>query len=209
MAQHTSATDWPAFAASSDSTSRSLVERVKAREPEAWGRLARLYGPLIYRWCREAGLQRADAADIAQEVFQTVAVKVPTFRGDRPGDSFRGWLYAIARNKIGNHFARLRGSPRAKGGTVGQERMLEIPVSPYLPPDSEVALEFNLLSHGALALIRGEFEERTWEGFWLVAAEGRVPADVADRLGITLAAVYKAKSRVLCRLRQQLDVPAT
>ena len=64
--------------------------------------------------------------------------------------------------------------------------------------------EDGLLAHRALELVRAEFEDRTWQAFWRVAAEGRPPADIADELGMTLHAVYKAKSRVLCRLRREL-----
>jgi RNA polymerase sigma-70 factor, ECF subfamily len=56
-----------------------------------------------------------------------------------------------------------------------------------------------------MELVRGEFEERTWLAFWRVTAEEKPPAVVAEELGMTLQAVYKAKSRVLCRLRQELD----
>jgi RNA polymerase sigma-70 factor (ECF subfamily) len=205
MAENDSTVDWSKATASGHSTSASLLQRVKAREPEAWQAFVRLYGPLVYRWCRRAGLQAADAADVAQDVFRTVAAKVSEFHSDRAGGSFRGWLYAITRNKLGNHFGRLKGRPQAKGGTPAQQQMLAVPIPASSPPESEEAVDLHLLSHRALAQIRGEFEDRTWQAFWRVTAEGHAPADVAHDLGMTLAAVYKAKSRVLCRLRRQLD----
>ncbi len=208
MAQDDNTADWSESVAP-DATSPSLLTGVKAKKPEAWRRLVRLYGPLIYRWCRRAGMQAADAADIAQEVFRTVSLKVPDFHGNQPGDSFRGWLRTITRNKIGNHLGRLKGRPQAKGGSGAQERLLEIPEPAAPAQANEGSCELNLLAHGALTLIRSEFEEHTWQAFWCVLAEGRLPADVAQDLGMTLSAVYKAKSRVLCRLRQQLDGPWT
>ena len=54
-------------------TSVSLVDRLKWDDPEGWRRHVRLYGPLIYRWCRRGRLQPEDAADVVQEVFRTVA----------------------------------------------------------------------------------------------------------------------------------------
>jgi RNA polymerase sigma-70 factor (ECF subfamily) len=62
-----------------------------------------------------------------------------------------------------------------------------------------------ILSRRAVELVRAEFEQHTWEAWWKVAVEGRLPADVAAEMGMSLAAVYKAKSRVLLRLRQELD----
>jgi len=74
------------------STASSLLERVKLRQPGAWERLVDLYGPLIYRWCRRLGLAADDGPDVVQEVFAAAAAQLPSFRRDRPGDSFRGWL---------------------------------------------------------------------------------------------------------------------
>ena len=56
----------------------------------------------------------------------------------------------------------------------------------------------------ALALIRGEFEERTWGAFWRTAVEGRAAKDVGAELGLSAGAVRVAKSRVLHRLREEL-----
>lgn len=87
----------PSFSSNSrdpatESTSPSLVERVRANEPDAWRAFVAIYGPLIYRWCRLPGVPRNDAPDVAQEVFRTVASQVAGFRRSQPGDSFRGWL---------------------------------------------------------------------------------------------------------------------
>ena len=97
-----------------DVTSTSLLGRAKAGEGEAWSRLVELYAPLLYEWSRRNGLQADDAADVAQDVFATVARKLDSFRRDRPGDSFRGWLWTIARNKINDHFRRLKGHAKAR-----------------------------------------------------------------------------------------------
>ena len=56
-----------------------------------------------------------------------------------------------------------------------------------------------------MELARAEFEDRTWQAFWRITAEGEFPADVAKGLGMSLQAVQKAKSRVLCRLRREID----
>jgi RNA polymerase sigma-70 factor (ECF subfamily) len=62
----------------------------------------------------------------------------------------------------------------------------------------------SLIYRRALDLVRAEFENRTWEAFWNTTVDGRPPRDVAADLGMTVLAVYKAKSRVLRRLRQEL-----
>src|SRR2546425_622239 len=92
--------------AAPQSTSSSLLERVKARDADGWRRLVRLYSPMVFDWCRQRGLQSEDAADVLQEVFQAVFQHVADFRRDRPGDSFRGWLWTITQNKLHDHFRR-------------------------------------------------------------------------------------------------------
>src|SRR5262245_59054250 len=48
------------------------------------------------------------------------------------------------------------------------------------------------------------FEERTWQAFWRAAVDGQAPAVIAEDLDVTPAAVRKARSRVLHRLRQEV-----
>jgi RNA polymerase sigma-70 factor, ECF subfamily len=183
-------------------TSLSLLERLKIHDADGWRRLVHLYGPLLYRWCRRWQLSPEDAADVSQEVFRTVLARIADFRRESPGDSFRGWLWTITRNKIGDHFRRQERQPHGKGGTDAQLHLLELPEQ--LPLDEENAADTTLLVQRALELIRPEFEERTWRAFWRAAIEGHAPKDIAADLGVTPDAVRMAKSRVLRRLRIEL-----
>ena len=182
------------------SMSVSLIARLRDQDGDAWQRLVKLYGPLVYRWCREAGLQANDATDVGQEVFRAVATSIDRFRRDRPGDSFRGWLWTIMKNKVRDHFRGLASRPEATGGTDAYQQFQQLPDSPSEVSDADRA---SGVSRRALDLIRSEFESRTWEAFWGVAVGRGKPADVAADLGMTVAAVYMAKSRVLRRLREE------
>ena len=62
---------------------------------------------------------------------------------------------------------------------------------------SEAAAGVRSLYHRALELIHAQVEERTWQAFWRVVVEDRRPADVAAELGLSVNAVYLARSRVL------------
>src|SRR5262245_54299739 len=84
----------------SSATSRSLLDRVRTNDAAAWDRLVALYAPLVFHWCRRWDLQHQDAADILQDVFQAVATHIAQFRKEREGDTFRGWLRTITRNKV-------------------------------------------------------------------------------------------------------------
>jgi RNA polymerase sigma-70 factor (ECF subfamily) len=114
------------------STSSSLLERVKSNDPTAWQRLVEVYGPLVYRWSRDSGLQGADAKDIAQEVFTVLTRKMGDFRRDRPGDSFRAWLKTITLNKIRDYGRKQGREAKAAGGTEAQQKLAQIP-EPALP----------------------------------------------------------------------------
>jgi len=194
----------PPISAVSEATSSSLLERVKTQDALAWRRLLALYGPLVYHWARQSRLQDQDASDIVQEVFRNVATHIGSFRRDRAGDSFRGWLWMITRNKIRDHYRAAATRPEAVGGSEVREQLEQLPESSPDGPYMEGPEADTPLVRTATELVRGEFEERTWQVFWKVAVEGRLVTDVAADSGISVSAVYKARSRVLKRLRAEL-----
>ena len=187
------------------STSSSLLIRAKAHDQDAWRKVVNLYAPLVDLWLRQAKLQSADARDVFQEVFKAIAEGIGNFRKDRPGDRFRGWLRTITRNKLADHFRRQGMQPAAAGGSEAYRQLQEIE-GPGEPLDDHNELDaLQQLRLRALEMIRGEFEDRTWQAFWRVAAEGQAAKDVAEDLGVTASAVRLAKSRVLRRLREEME----
>jgi RNA polymerase sigma-70 factor (ECF subfamily) len=189
--------------ASGPDTPLSLLDRARAHDPQAWQRLVALYRPLVLSWCGRAGVNATDAEDVAQEVFTAAAGALERFHRDRPGDTFRGWLRAIARNQISLLFRRSRGAPQAEGGSSALQSFQEM-IDPLPGPGDDDPAELGRLYQRAVALVRGEFEERTWRAFELAVLEDRAPADVARELGMTVNNVRQAKSRVLRRLREEI-----
>jgi RNA polymerase sigma-70 factor (ECF subfamily) len=190
---------------SSTATSRSLLERVKADESDAWNRLVGLYAPLVFHWCQRWHLRDQDAADVFQEVFQSVAQHIRAFRKEKTTDTFRGWLRTITRNKIRDHYRRRHKEPGAVGGSDAQKRLSQLPDVVEPPDDDEVEQQAERgLIDRALELIRHEFEGRTWQAFWRTTVDGMAAKDAGTELGMSPGAVRVAKSRVLHRLRQEL-----
>jgi RNA polymerase sigma-70 factor (ECF subfamily) len=184
-------------------TSLTLLQRLRANEPDAWRTMVHLYTPLVYRWCAHLGVRGADADDVLQEVFRTAASRLEHFRRDRPGDSFRAWLRGITRYMSLLHFRRCGRQPQAIGGTdalVLMHETLDTVTEPE--PDTDGPVELEGLRRRALEQVRGEFEERTWQMFWRTVIDGRSPVDVGAEMGVTPAAVRKAKSRVLHRFKE-------
>ena len=181
-------------------TSHSLLQRARGQDQEAWCRLVYLYSPLVHYWCVHWGVQGADADDISQEVFKSVSSALESFRRDRPGDTFRGWLRVIAQRKFLDQCRSKQRTPEAQGGSGSRWQQLAVPEEVVEDPPEEV----NRLHHRALELVRSEFEERTWQAFWKCAVDGKTPAEVAEEMSMKPAAVRQAKSRVLRRLKEEL-----
>jgi RNA polymerase sigma-70 factor (ECF subfamily) len=196
-----------AMTRSSGTLPSTLLVRLRAHEPDAWQKLTHLFGPLAYGWCRRAGLSPADAADVTQDIFRSVAVGLPRFRRDRPGDTFRGWLATIARSRINDFLRRQRRQPRGEGGTTFHQLVQSLPeeLTDESSFVSDAAAERRGVLQRAMQLVQAEFETRTWTAFWRTAVEAEDPQLVAADLGVSLNAVYKAKSRVLKRLREELE----
>jgi len=190
----------------SDSSSTTLLRLVQAQDPLAWQRLVDLYAPLIYRWCRRRNLQADDSADVAQEVFTAVFANVGGFRKDRPGDSFRGWMWTIAQNKIRDYFRRRQGQAVACGGTDARGQLAELAAADSGPRvEAFEDDDRKLLAHLGLNAVRTRFAEPTWRAFWRITVGSESPADVAADMGLSLRAVYQAKYRVLSTIRQELS----
>src|SRR5436190_6059952 len=159
--------------AAETSTSRSLLMQLRDGQAAAWERLTALYAPLVYHWCRSMRLPEQDMADVFQQVFQAVAAHVRAFRKDRPGDTFRGWLRAITRNKVRDHFRRNPRQARAAGGTDAQIYFAQLAA----PADEDEAAphdeeeEVRQLLRGALEHVRGQVQPQTWLAFWKVVVE--------------------------------------
>ena len=186
-------------------TSLTLLEQVRANHAEAWDRLVDLYAPLVRYWGRRSQLSDEDMAEVFQETFRAVATHIQSFRRDRKDDSFRGWLRTITTNKIRDHFRRIDGQAMAEGGSVAQMKIAAIS-DPLTDEEDNSEQDIMRASvHRMLEMVRGDFEPRTWEAFWKCQVEGRETDDIGAELGMTPAAVRKAKYRVLRRLREELD----
>lgn len=196
------------------STSRSLLAGARGAVPAAWERLVRLYAPLVAFWCRQSGVDAQDIGDLLQEVFSAVSGHIDRFQSERAGDTFRGWLRTITRNKTHDYFRRRAIEPPGAGGSQASQRLQQIPdrsgtaESVRDPIDEPDGAPFDSLLKRALESIRGEFHERTWRAFWGVVVDGRSAVDVAADLQMKPGAVRVSKSRVLLRLRCELgDLP--
>jgi RNA polymerase sigma-70 factor (ECF subfamily) len=186
----------PVANSSMNTTPVSLLERLRQPEDQsAWARFVDLYTPLLCYWGRRAGLQEPDVSDLVQDVFQVLVRKLPTFAYDRDR-TFRGWLRTILLNQWRDGIRRRVEQPLENGDAVADSA----------DPDAVIEKEYrDYLVSRALHIMKTDFQASTWQACWEHVVCGRPAADVATELGITVKAVYQAKARVLCRLRQELE----
>jgi RNA polymerase sigma-70 factor (ECF subfamily) len=189
----------------SSATSPSLLVRIRrTTDSAAWSQFVRIYSPLIYRYCRRCGLQDSDAADITQNVMHTVMRTIGTFEYDAARGRFRGWLRAVTRSRINDWIERRERQPAGTGDTGVEQRLREL-ADPAGEEDFWEGEHRQCLFDWAVEQVRDEFEDSTWQAFWRTSVEGAGTPQVARDLGLSVGAVYVARSRVLARLREKIQ----
>lgn len=181
-----------------------LVQLRDGNNHVAWREFVQLYGPVLYAFARKRGLQDADAADLMQDVMRSVSAAIGRLDYDRSRGSFRGWLFTITRNKIFNFLSARRVRPRASGDSTTNLLLDEHPETSHETDEWETEYQRRLASL-AMDQIKGEFQESTWRAFWLTAVEGVAAPETAKQTGLSVGAVYVAKSRVLARLKEEVE----
>lgn len=181
----------------SDSTDVSLLRRVRdSADREAWNRFAALYTPLLRQWAARLQAAGPDIDELVQEVLVSLVRTMPDFEYES-GGRFRGWMWTVTKNKWRELLRR-----RARDKRVDLDLNQIMADDPIEATD---AFEYRKYLVGqALTIMRSEFQDSTWQAFVETSMGDRPAAEVASQLGLSVSAVYAAKSRVLRRLRQEL-----
>jgi RNA polymerase sigma-70 factor (ECF subfamily) len=193
-----------------DSDTRlSLLGRLRETpaDQQAWGEFVDRYGRKIFAWCRQWGLQEADAEDVTQNVLADLARQMRTFQYE-PSGRFRSWLRTIAYRA----WCDLLESRKGKASGSGDSAVLALLNSVESREDFLLQLEQECdreLLEAAMDRVRRRVEPKTWEAFRLTAHEGLSGSDTAERLGLQVATVFKAKSRVQKMIQQELQALET
>ncbi len=190
----------------SPATRASLLIRIRdPRDQDAWRQFVRVYGSVVYGFARKRGLQDADAADLMQEVLRSVAGAATRLDYDPRRGTFRSWLFTVTRNKVYSFLDARRRQAVAGGDTAAQEA-LEGQKAPDDGAADEWDREYEQRTFAwAVEQVKGEFQDSTWRAFWMTAVDGVGAKEAGQRLGMSPGAVYVAKSRVLARLREQVQ----
>ncbi len=165
-----------------------------AGDPAAWTEFFETYGLHVIRWCRQHGLQKADAQDVSQDVLLRLWRHAANFEYD-PALKFRRYLRAVVSSALSEWYQDYQSREVAPGGTANVNRLLELPVREALIARLERAYDMELLE-----LAKGEVRQRvlprTWQAFELLAVDRRPGTEVAQLLEMNIATVYTARLNV-------------
>jgi RNA polymerase sigma-70 factor (ECF subfamily) len=185
-------------------TSPTLLHRLRnpVRDQQAWTELVRRYGPRVYRWCLHWHLQEADAQDVTQAVLAKLVVRLQGFEYD-PKRSFRAYLKTVARYTWQDLVEDRRRAGVGAGDTAHRELLNGVAARDDL--ERRLAEEYDReLLEQASAAVRARVEPHTWEAFRLTAVEGLPGAAAAERLGLPVFVVFRARNRVQQMLRKEV-----
>jgi RNA polymerase sigma factor (sigma-70 family) len=183
-------------------TRASLLARLRDLHDEAaWTEFVQLYAPLVYGYARKQGLQDADAADLSQEVLSSVANSVGRLEYDPRRGSFRNWLFTIVRRRLSSFWSAGEKRSCRSGDPTTQELLELCPAANGAEAQWQAEWEDRLF-RWACEQVRKDVTETTWQAFWRTALMAESGKQVAADLGLSVAAVYRARSRVLARLKE-------
>ena len=189
-----------------DDTSLSLLDRAR-RSPEdsGWRELCELYEPLLRRWLRRYDVAGDEADDLVQDVLVVVTQELARFEHNTRTGAFRNWLRTILVHRLKDHWRRRDRQPSPGGGTRFMNELDELAddasgLSRQWEREHDRHVVRRLLER-----IEPRFNAQTYEAFRRVVLERIEPQQVASDLGLTLNAVYIAKSRVLRELRREAE----
>ena len=179
-----------------------LMQIRDTEDARSWRQFVELYTPLIMRFCRWRGLGDHDAADVVQDVLASIAKAIKTFEYDPKKGTFRSWLFTITRRAIWRQTGKKQRQPIPSGG---QTVVAMLDATQEAEEDDTWDLEYRKrLFQWAADSVRPEFQTSSWDAFWKTTVEECRGTEVADQLGLTVGAVYVAKSRVLKRIREKV-----
>ena len=186
-----------------EATSHSLLDRANTGAADAWDHLDRIYRPFVRSWFLTHRVAPPDAEDLTQEVLVATFRELRAFVHSGRVGAFRTWLRRMCLHRLQGYrrSRQLRGRP--VGGTDFQAQLHEVAdLGDDLAGDWDREHDREILRQ-LIGNLAAYFEEKTLRAFRRLAFDGLAAPQVAAELGLTVAAVYIAKSRVLRRLRTE------
>lgn len=185
-------------------TNHSLIARGQdLGDGASWAEFLGIYQPVVYRMARRRHLQEADAHDVAQQVFLSIAKSIERWEPGVGQPPFRAWLTTIARNAITK--ALIRRPHDQATGTTSVAELLAAQPEPEATASEFLAEARREIIRWATEQIRAEFSDEIWKLFQWTAIEGVSIAQVAESSGRSVGSIYVARFRVVTRLKEKIQ----
>ncbi|MDX2197806.1 MAG: sigma-70 family RNA polymerase sigma factor [Phycisphaerae bacterium] len=179
------------------STHVTLLARLAdGNDRVAWQDFHTRYAELIRGFARRRGLQEADAEDVVQDVLLSLSKAMAGFEYDPARGKFRSYLKTVTQHAI---FRRFSQNPAA----AALSQVGSVADAGSGGSDAETAWEAEWREYHmreAWKTVSSEFNDTDLRAFQRYAVAGESVGDVASSLGLSVDAVYQAKSRILRRL---------
>lgn len=174
---------------------------------QAWSDFAETYLPLIFRWCQQLGLGADQSQDASQEVMLKLLTLIKEFHYDPERGRFRSWLKTVTTNLVRDMQRSASTGDTGSGDTKVMHILSQIEDSSAGTKLSEIferQYDKELLEMASLR-IRNRVDPKNWEAWQLYAIEQQDAREVAKKLGIPVAEVYVAKSRIIKMMREEIS----
>ena len=181
---------------------RSLVDRAKAGENEALGRLYDAYVARLYRYCLTRVGDETEAEDLTEEIFLKVLGAIDRFEW-RPGAEgqripFGAWIFRIARNEVASFQRRVAARPRrAEFSDLVAERLRDEGRGPQELAETKLTIE------EVFRAVR-QLPEAQRDVILLRFASGLSVKETAESLGKNVPNVKVLQHKGVQRLREVL-----
>ena len=153
---------------------------------------------LVCYWCLRAGADKDEIPDFVQQVFVKVSDNIRRFRHSK----FRGWLRTITINTVRDCQRKNQLERSAFGGTDAW-KVIENQAT-YELSEEENQSELQRLVRSAMQQVQASSNAKHWKAFWMRTIECKPAKEISEEIGISIDAVYQAKSRILVALRKEL-----
>ncbi|MDX2148095.1 MAG: sigma-70 family RNA polymerase sigma factor [Planctomycetota bacterium] len=182
-------------------TRATLLQRLKADgsvKEVAWSEFYALYGPIIARFARSRGVRPEEIDELVQDVVSGFFAAQPRFVYDPTKGRFRGYLMACVSNTIRSRLRREACTPPTP--SVAASEPVTSDQTDWDAAWKQAALD------AAVTRLREKYSDNpTFQAFEAVVIRGQSPDVVATSLGLSRDSVYQAKTRLLAKLRIELD----
>ncbi len=186
-------------------TSLTLLEGLRdSGDTRAWKRFDDRYRPMVVAFGRKLGLSLEDAEDVAQETLLRFVKAYAQGKYDRERGRLRSWLFGITQFRINDFRMKLKSREKEKliaerTDVPGFMANVEDPNHMSRIWDEEWAQS---VLRECLDRVRQETDPVNMRAFELYMLEDWEPERIAEHLGITRQAVYRAKNRIKDRIKK-------